>query len=101
MLPIQRERSVEREKFSVMRKKVSETTVEMGSRAQEEEYRPWRSGERNSSIKQEQSRVGMDANEGRSVSLVAKRKTFHWLVSIFSESRSAGHQLIAGEEKAV
>lgn len=35
----------------------------------------------------------MDANEGRSVSLVAKRKTFHLLASIFSKSKTADHQL--------
>lgn len=54
MLKIQGETTVEREKFSVMRKKVSEAMAEMGSRAQEEGYRPWRSRERNSSVKQEQ-----------------------------------------------
>lgn len=58
----------------------------------------WR---RNSSVKQEQRWAGMDANEVRSVSLVAKRKTFHLLVSVFSESRSADHQLIVRGEKAV
>lgn len=44
MLKIQGERSVEGERFSVMRKKASEAMVEMGSRAQEEGYRPWRGG---------------------------------------------------------
>lgn len=40
MLEIQRERSVEREKFNVTRKKVSEAMAEMRSRAQEVGYRP-------------------------------------------------------------
>lgn len=41
MLKIQGERSVEGERFSVMRK-FSEAMVDMGSRAQEEGYRPRR-----------------------------------------------------------
>lgn len=54
-----------------------------------------------SPIKQEQRRARTDANEGSFVSLVAKRKPFHLLASILSESRSADHQLTVREEKAV
>lgn len=52
-------------------------------------------------LKQEQRWARMGANEGSFVSLVGKRKTFHLLASILSESRSADHQLTVREEKAV